>query len=161
MLCDPFYQPHPLRPHLPSFVRCFAVLSGIFGESRYSSPFLLSLPLKWGNTALIFTLKLRTLLDKILLMNLEIIGKLSQIVAERKRNPAEGSYTSSLFAAGDNKIVKKLGEESAEFIRAFFKCDNDELAGEAADYIYHLMVALEYRGTNFGRVLDILAERHK
>ncbi len=94
-------------------------------------------------------------------MNLEIIKKLSGIIAERKRAPAEGSYTSSLFAAGDNKIVKKLGEENAEFIRAFFKCGDEELAGEAADYIYHLMVALEYRGVGFGKVLDVLAERHK
>lgn len=94
-------------------------------------------------------------------MNLDIIKKLSDIIAERKLAPVEGSYTSSLFAAGDNKIVKKLGEENAEFIRAFFKCGNEELASEAADCLYHLMVALEYRGVWFGKVLDILAERHK
>ncbi|MDR0454527.1 MAG: phosphoribosyl-ATP diphosphatase [Deferribacteraceae bacterium] len=94
-------------------------------------------------------------------MNLDIIQKLSEIIAERKYNPKEGSYTSSLFAAGDNKIVKKLGEENAEFIRAFFKCNDDELAGEAADYIYHVMVALEYRGVKFAKALDILAERYK
>jgi len=94
-------------------------------------------------------------------MNLDIIKKLSEIIAERKRNPAEGSYTSSLFSASDNKIVKKLGEENAEFIRAFFRCSDDELAGEAADYLYHLMVALEYRGVGFDKVLQILAKRYK
>ena len=94
-------------------------------------------------------------------MNLDIIKKLAEIIAERKSTPIEGSYTSSLFAAGDNRIMKKLGEENAEFIRAFFRCSDEELAGEAADYLYHLMVALEYRGVWFGKVLEILAERHK
>lgn len=94
-------------------------------------------------------------------MDLSILEKLSNIIAERKKNPTEGSYTCELFKSGDNKIIKKLGEENAEYIRAFLKCDDDELAGEAADYIYHLMVSLEYRGVAFDKVLDILRERHK
>ena len=92
-------------------------------------------------------------------MNTKVLETLAATIAERKKNPNESSYTCKLFAAGDNKIIKKLGEENAEYIRAFLKCDDNELAGEAADYIYHLMVSLEYRGVSFEKVLDILAER--
>lgn len=94
-------------------------------------------------------------------MNIAIIEQLANTIAKRKIEPVEGSYTNALLAAGDNKIIKKLGEENAEYIRAFYKCDAAELAGEAADYLYHLMVSLEYRGVGFAKVLDVLAERHK
>jgi len=87
--------------------------------------------------------------------------KLFNLIKDRKVNPKSGSYTTYLFGKGKDKILKKLGEENAEFIRAFFISNNDELAGEAADCIYHLITALEYRGVSFGKVLDILAERHK
>ncbi|GAB1536294.1 phosphoribosyl-ATP diphosphatase [Geovibrio sp. ADMFC3] len=92
-------------------------------------------------------------------MNTEIIGKLVETVRERKRNPQDDSYTCKLLEAGENKLVKKLGEENAEFIRAFLKESDDAVAGEAADIIYHMVVALEYRGVAFESVLGVLENR--
>lgn len=92
---------------------------------------------------------------------MEVFEKLAQLIHDRKTNPTVGSYTCELFMAGDNKIVKKLGEENAEYIRSFYKEDDDSLAGEAADYIYHLMVSLEYRGVSFKKVAEVLEKRFK
>jgi phosphoribosyl-ATP pyrophosphohydrolase/phosphoribosyl-ATP pyrophosphohydrolase/phosphoribosyl-AMP cyclohydrolase len=92
---------------------------------------------------------------------MEIFEKLTAVIHDRKENPVAGSYTTSLFEAGENKIVKKLGEENAEYIRAFVSKDMDGLAGEAADYIYHLMVSLEYLGISFADVAKVLSERYK
>jgi phosphoribosyl-ATP pyrophosphohydrolase/phosphoribosyl-ATP pyrophosphohydrolase/phosphoribosyl-AMP cyclohydrolase len=94
-------------------------------------------------------------------MNVAILESLANLIAKRKVEPLEGSYTNALFAGGDNKIIKKLGEENAEYIRAFYKGSDSELAGEAADYLYHLLVSLEYRGVDFDKVLDILVDRHR
>ncbi|MDR2400768.1 MAG: phosphoribosyl-ATP diphosphatase [Deferribacteraceae bacterium] len=90
-----------------------------------------------------------------------ILEVLSQTVRDRAENPVEGSYTNKLLNGGDNLIIKKLGEENAEFMRAFFIGSADELAGEAADYIYHLIVALRYRGVGFEKVEETLFVRHR
>lgn len=94
-------------------------------------------------------------------MDTQIFDMLSRLIAERKRSPEEGSYTCKLFAGGENLLIKKLGEENAEYIKAFLTGSDDELAAEAADYLYHLMVSLEYRGVGFGKVVEVLARRHK
>jgi phosphoribosyl-ATP pyrophosphohydrolase len=82
-------------------------------------------------------------------------------VKDRAENPIEGSYTNKLLSGGDNIIIKKLGEEHAEFIRAFFKGSEEELAGEAADLIYHIVVALRFRGVGLEKVEEILSGRHR
>lgn len=94
-------------------------------------------------------------------MDLEILNKLDETIRKRKTDDAEGSYTKSLFIAGENKIIKKLGEENAEFIKAFLTQPKNEIAEEAADYIYHLLVALHYKGLQLEDVLNVLNERHK
>jgi phosphoribosyl-ATP pyrophosphohydrolase len=92
-------------------------------------------------------------------MNVEIIAKLVEIVRERKKNPQDDSYTCKLLEAGENKLVKKLGEENAEFIRAIIKESDESVAGEAADILFHMIVTLEYRGVAFEDVLGVLEER--
>lgn len=92
-------------------------------------------------------------------MNTEIIAKLVETVRERKKNPQADSYTCKLLEAGENKLVKKLGEENAEFIRAIIKESDEAVAGEAADILYHMIVTLEYRGVAFEHVLAVLEER--
>jgi phosphoribosyl-ATP pyrophosphohydrolase/phosphoribosyl-ATP pyrophosphohydrolase/phosphoribosyl-AMP cyclohydrolase len=92
-------------------------------------------------------------------MNTEIIAKLVETVRERKRNPKDDSYTCKLLEAGENKLVKKLGEENAEFIRALLKESDSAVAGEAADILYHMIVSLEYRGVAFEDVLEVLEDR--
>jgi phosphoribosyl-ATP pyrophosphohydrolase/phosphoribosyl-ATP pyrophosphohydrolase/phosphoribosyl-AMP cyclohydrolase len=92
---------------------------------------------------------------------MQIFDDLAALIAERKAEPKEGSYTCKLLKGGDNMLVKKLGEENAEYIRAFLTGTDEELAGEAADYIYHLMVSLEYRGVGMASVAKVLQERYK
>jgi len=92
-------------------------------------------------------------------MNTEIIGKLVDIIRERKANPSDESYTCKLFNKGENTIIKKLGEENAELIRALIKESDEEVAGEAADIIYHLVVALEHRNVPFEKVCEVLENR--
>ncbi len=90
----------------------------------------------------------------------DIILKLNDIVADRKLNPDSESYTCKLLDAGENKLVKKLGEENAEFIRAFLVQDDKDVVAEAADYIYHLIVALRYKDIDFKYVMAELENRH-
>lgn len=68
------------------------------------------------------------------------LENLYAVVIDRKENPQEGSYTCYLFDKGLDKILKKVGEESAETIIAAKNDDKDELCGEVCDLIYHLMV---------------------
>lgn len=92
-------------------------------------------------------------------MNTEIIEKLVEVVRERKANPADNSYTCQLLNGGANKIIKKLGEENAELIKAILTEDREHVAGETADFLYHLIVALEFRDVPFEDVLAVLTER--
>lgn len=94
-------------------------------------------------------------------MDLSFLQTLMEIIHDRKINPSESSYTSKLFEGGKNKIIKKLGEENAEFIQAFLVQSDDRIISEAADYLYHLIVALEYKNISFERVVDELKKRHK
>ncbi|UOD35787.1 phosphoribosyl-ATP diphosphatase [Deferribacteraceae bacterium V6Fe1] len=94
-------------------------------------------------------------------MDLSFLETLIKIIHDRKINPSESSYTAKLFEGGENKIIKKLGEENAEFIQAFLIQSDDRIISEAADYLYHLIVALEYKNISFESVVDELKKRHK
>ena len=87
----------------------------------------------------------------------ELFYKLHQ----RAMTPKEESYTNYLLTKGSNTILKKIGEESAEFIMACMKNDNSEIANEAADIIYHLQVALLHKDVKWRDVLEVLAKRRK
>jgi phosphoribosyl-AMP cyclohydrolase / phosphoribosyl-ATP pyrophosphohydrolase len=88
----------------------------------------------------------------------DVISELSAVIADRHANPPEGSYTSYLFREGIDKIGKKIGEESAEVIIASKNDDDQAVAMESADLIYHLLVMLEARQVPVG---DVLAELRK
>ncbi len=85
---------------------------------------------------------------------------LNETIKDRHQNTSPASYTTTLFEGGANKIIKKLGEENAEFIKAFLTEPPYETAAEAADYIYHLMVALRFKGIDWTDVLKELEKRH-
>ena len=85
---------------------------------------------------------------------------LNETIKDRHQNPSPASYTTTLFEGGAYKIIKKLGEENAEFIKAFLTEPPYETAAEAADYIYHLMVALRFKGIDWTDVLKELEKRH-
>jgi imidazole glycerol-phosphate synthase subunit HisF len=76
------------------------------------------------------------------------LGPLFAVIAERMRNPQPGSYTNELLAKGIGKIAKKVGEEGVEAALAGVSEDEDALAGEAADLLYHLAVLLAARGVS-------------
>ncbi len=88
-----------------------------------------------------------------------IIDELFGIIEDRKANPKEGSYTSYLFEKGIDKILKKVGEESAEVIIAAKNASHDEIRYEAADLIYHLLVLLSETGLRPSEVFSELEKR--
>lgn len=89
----------------------------------------------------------------------DILEELYEVIAERKQNPKEGSYTTYLFTEGINKILKKVGEESAEVIIAAKDPDDEPLIYEAADLLYHLLVLLAERNIRPEAVLEELSDR--
>ena len=86
---------------------------------------------------------------------------LFNILLDRSIKPQEGSYTNHLLEEGSNKILKKIGEESAEFIMACKDKDKGSIANEAADLIYHLQVALINTGVKWRDILSVLESRRK
>jgi phosphoribosyl-ATP pyrophosphohydrolase/phosphoribosyl-AMP cyclohydrolase len=88
-----------------------------------------------------------------------VLEELYGVVAGRRREMPEGSYTTYLFAKGLNKILKKVGEESAETIIAAKDDDLGALTAETADLIYHLIVLMVERGLTLEALRDELARR--
>jgi len=84
-----------------------------------------------------------------------------RVVSERRREMPEGSYTTYLFEKGLNKILKKVGEESAETIIAAKDGDDEALKSETADLLYHLVVMLVERGVTLEAVGRELARRRE
>lgn len=71
-----------------------------------------------------------------------VIAEEEAVIKDRKRNPEEGSYTNYLFDKGEDKILKKVGEEAAEVVIAGKNRSREEIAYETADLMYHLTVML-------------------
>lgn len=90
----------------------------------------------------------------------EMLGKLQRIVDDRKENPVEGSYTSYLFEKGIDKIAKKAGEEAVEMVIASKNDDREELIGECADLLYHILVLLREKDVALSDVCTELNRRH-
>ena len=90
-----------------------------------------------------------------------ICSELFNTLNERSINPLEKSYTNHLLTKGSNTILKKMGEETAEFIMACKDNDKISISNEAADIIYHLQVALLYKGVDWRDVLNILESRRR
>ena len=86
-------------------------------------------------------------------------SELFKVIENRKSHPEEGSYTNSLLKEGDNKILKKIGEETAEFIMACKDKNQLSVANEAADIIFHLQVALAHQNVSWSEVLNVLVKR--
>lgn len=92
---------------------------------------------------------------------IKFLSHLESVIAERKNNPTEKSYTASLFAKGINKIAQKVGEEAVEIVIEA-KDNNDELfLGEAADLMFHYLILLQAKGFALKDVVGVLKERHK
>jgi phosphoribosyl-ATP pyrophosphohydrolase/phosphoribosyl-AMP cyclohydrolase len=86
---------------------------------------------------------------------------LDKLVRDRRTEMPEGSYTTSLFDAGKARIAQKVGEEGVELALARMKDDPAEIANEAADLIYHILVLLADSDMQLDDAIKILADRHK
>ena len=85
---------------------------------------------------------------------------LYNIIMDRKINRKPGSYTTYLFDKGADKMLKKIGEESAEVIIAGKAGDKPETIYEVADLAYHVMVLMAEMGITPGDIIKELASRH-
>ena len=90
----------------------------------------------------------------------DFLTELEAVIARRKSNPGAGSYTSSLFAKGINKIAQKVGEEAVELVIEA-KDNNEELfKNEAADLLFHYLVLLQAKGFSLKDIMAVLKSRH-
>jgi phosphoribosyl-ATP pyrophosphohydrolase/phosphoribosyl-AMP cyclohydrolase len=89
----------------------------------------------------------------------DMLSEVFQVVCDRRDHPKAGSYTCQLFAGGDNKILKKIGEEAAEVVMACKDDDPEAIAGEVADLLYHTLVALAQHQVDLRSVYRKLRER--
>lgn len=99
----------------------------------------------WENTDLLYPFDLETLMG---------------LLAERKIEKKEGSYTTYLFEKGTDKILKKVGEEATEVIIAGKANDKKETIYEIADLTYHVMVLMIEMGISLEDIRKELASRH-
>lgn len=86
---------------------------------------------------------------------MDTLTRLEQVIAERRDASPETSYVANLNAKGIEKIAQKLGEEATETVIAALSGDRQELVGEAADVLFHLLVLL---GAKDIPLADVLAE---
>ncbi|MDJ0509825.1 MAG: bifunctional phosphoribosyl-AMP cyclohydrolase/phosphoribosyl-ATP diphosphatase HisIE [Crocosphaera sp.] len=99
--------------------------------------------------------------DKKIAPPADTLSGLYQVICQRRDQPIEGSYTRKLLAGGDNKILKKIGEEAAEVVMACKDDEKEEIAAEVADLFYHTLVALSYHHVDIKDVYRKLQERRK
>ena len=90
-----------------------------------------------------------------------VVEEIYATLEKRRNEPKEGSYTTYLFEQGVDKILKKVGEESAEVIIAAKNKDNDELKNELSDLLYHSLVLMVERGLTLEEVRETLKERQE
>ena len=87
--------------------------------------------------------------------------ELETIIADRKNNPSDTSYTSTLFKNGINKIAQKVGEEAVELVIESKDNNADLFKNEAADLLFHFLILLQAKGFQLNDVIAILKSRHQ
>jgi phosphoribosyl-AMP cyclohydrolase / phosphoribosyl-ATP pyrophosphohydrolase len=90
-----------------------------------------------------------------------MIGELGRVIASRATASPESSYTARLLAKGQDQVLKKIGEEATEVVLAAKSESDERLAEEAADLLYHLMVAMAQRKVPLARALEVLRARRR
>jgi phosphoribosyl-ATP pyrophosphohydrolase/phosphoribosyl-AMP cyclohydrolase len=90
-----------------------------------------------------------------------ILSRLARTIAQRASERPKGSYTAELLAGGVGKASQKVGEEAVEVVVAANSEDDERLASEAADLLYHLLVLLQARGVPLDTVWRELDSRRK
>lgn len=92
-----------------------------------------------------------------------ILDELWRVISDRAEHPKEGSYTTMIFThrKGVDKVLEKVGEEATEFILAVKNKEPQAIAGEAADLIFHTLLALKAAGVDASAVYSELESRRK
>ena len=90
---------------------------------------------------------------------MDTLTRLEQVIAERRAASPDTSYVASLSAKGIEKIAQKLGEEATETVIAALSGGREEVVGEAADLIFHLLVLLQARRVTLDEVMAELDRR--
>ena len=91
---------------------------------------------------------------------LSFLAELERVIAQRYEDRPEGSYTTKLFDAGVKRMAQKVGEEGVETALAAATGATEELANEAADLLYHLLVLLRDSGLTLADITETLRSRH-
>jgi phosphoribosyl-ATP pyrophosphohydrolase len=89
------------------------------------------------------------------------LDELYNFICDRRDNPPPGSYTASLFASGEDEIIKKVGEEAMEVILAAKGQGNQRLVEELADLTYHSLVLMASKGLSPQDIRTELERRHR
>lgn len=88
------------------------------------------------------------------------LSQLEQVIASRKNDKPEESYTAHLFSRGTTKIAQKVGEEGVEVALAAVAETKEDLLGECADLFYHSLVLLADQNIDLSEVMAVLQQRH-
>ncbi len=91
----------------------------------------------------------------------DTLSEVFRVICNRRDYPLETSYTCQLLGGGDNKILKKIGEETAEVVMACKDDDKTAIAGEVADLFYHALVALAHHQVDIRDVYRQLQSRRR
>lgn len=91
----------------------------------------------------------------------QFLNYLQSIIHDRKVNPSEKSYTTTLFNRGVNKIAQKVGEEAVELVIEAKDNNDDLFKGEAADLLFHFLVLLEQKNIDLDDIIAVLQVRHQ
>ncbi len=89
----------------------------------------------------------------------DVVRDLERVIRQRQADMPEGSYTTSLFRDGTQRIAQKVGEEGVEVVIAALAQDDGRLTSEMADLLYHCLVLLVERGLSWSEVEAELANR--
>ena len=93
--------------------------------------------------------------------DISFLLQLEQVIAARKVEGSEASYTAKLFKAGPARIAQKVGEEGVELALASVTDTREKVVSEAADLLYHMLVLLNSRETGLAEVVTELERRHR
>ncbi|NLI71756.1 MAG: bifunctional phosphoribosyl-AMP cyclohydrolase/phosphoribosyl-ATP diphosphatase HisIE [Bacteroidales bacterium] len=93
--------------------------------------------------------------------DIAFLAYLQDFITKRHEEMPEGSYTTSLFKKGVNRMAQKVGEEAVETVIEAVNGTNEDFIYEASDLLYHLIVLLTSKGYSLSDIAGELAKRHK
>jgi len=94
-------------------------------------------------------------------VNAKIVERIFEVIIDRVKNPAKGSYVSSLTAKGEDAVLQKIGEETVELILATKDNRPKEIIHEATDVLFHVLVLFAQKGFTLQQVFEELEHRHQ